>query len=90
MLLLAPLEPENMHMPVPAVHHLRNLTGTVMGLSGGSVRVQKTYHRHGVDGEARPDDIRAGGVQHPSHVHPWLLLEGPQQQPCKSEHDCSS
>jgi hypothetical protein len=37
-----------------------------------------------VDGEACPDDICVGGMQHPAHVHSWLLLEGPQQQPCKS------
>ena len=59
----------------------------VMDFSGGSVRVQKTYHSHGVDGEARPDDICPGGMQHPAHVHPWLLLEGPQQQPCKFKYD---
>ena len=37
-----------------------------------------------MDGEACPDDICVGGMQHPAHVHPWILLEGPQQQPCKS------
>lgn len=58
-----------------------------MDLSGGFVRVQKTYHCYGVDGKARPDGICAGGMQHTSHVHPWLLLEGPQQQPCKFEYD---
>ena len=35
-----------------------------------------------MDGEACPDDICVGGMQHPAHVHPWILLEGPQQQPC--------
>ena len=58
-----------------------------MDFSGGFVRVQNTYHSRGVDGEARPDDICPGGMQHPAHVHPWLLLEGPQQQPCKFEYD---
>ena len=58
-----------------------------MDLSGGFVRVQNTYHSRGVDGEARPDDICPGGMQHPAHVHPWLPLEGPQQQPCKFEYD---
>ena len=54
-----------------------------MHLSGGFVRVQKTYNYHGMDGEARPNDICAGGMQHPAHVRPWFLLEGPQQQSCK-------
>jgi hypothetical protein len=76
--LVGPLRPEKTYnMLVSSIISETSLTVTAMDLSGGFVRVQKTYHSHGVDGEARPDDICPGGMQHLAHVHPWLLLEGP-------------
>jgi hypothetical protein len=64
------------------IHHhwIIRLTSSV---SGGCAWLQDTYHSHGVDGEARADDICSGSMQYPAYVHPRFLLEGPQEQPCK-------
>jgi hypothetical protein len=51
--------------------------------AGRHLRVSAADRRHGMDGDARADDIRPDRLQHLAHIHPRLLLEGAPKQPCE-------
>uniref|UniRef100_A0A804UME9 Heparan-alpha-glucosaminide N-acetyltransferase catalytic domain-containing protein n=1 Tax=Zea mays TaxID=4577 RepID=A0A804UME9_MAIZE len=57
--------------------------------AGRHLRVPAADRRHGMDGDARADDIRPDRLQRPAHIHPRLLLEGAQEQPAEVHRDWS-